>query len=497
NRILKAIRNHPDSELYEFLFYGWTAKDSAEWIASLGLPVMGFLSLAGSFLRRNGLKVHEWCILCGFIVLYGSLFGWTVSLARAALFRLISSLVQKDALKLPLSIFAFCFLMPHQASSFAFVLPSAAGLMSRFALKPKDAKWASVALCAGLQAVYFSSINPAGLFLFPFLRKLAGWIFLLFSLLFFFPDIWLFEQASRWLNEILTSEVIIWHGMARPVFKLCLLTALILWLLYPVQKKWILAAALLVHPASYALDPFFHVYVLDVGQGDCTLIVEPFQKSAVMIDAAGNLSGTLYKSSIAPFLKSHGIRKLDALIITHDDLDHSGSKDAVLKDYPDCQLIEDLKTPVPVSYPFYSLFQERPESFSEENDQSIVNWFSYDGISYLWMGDATIKVEEQLLEDYDLKADILKAGHHGSATSSSYDFLYETAPSAAVITAGFENRYNHPSASVMDSLEELKIESLQTSGLGSIHLFSWKGFLFMTTQQKHAGILQTPGKQLG
>ncbi|MCF0261250.1 MAG: hypothetical protein HUJ54_15420, partial [Erysipelotrichaceae bacterium] len=177
------------------------------------------------------------------------------------------------------------------------------------------------------------------------------------------------------------------------------------------------------------------------------------------------------------------------------DLDHSGSKDAVLKDYPDCQLIEDLKTPVPVSYPFHSLFQNRPESFDEENDKSIFSWFSYDGISYLWMGDATVKVEEQLLEDYDLKTHILKAGHHGSATSSSYDFLYETDPSAAVITAGFQNRYSHPSQSVMDSLEELKIEPLQTSELGSIHLYSWNGFLFMNSQQKQTGILHVPWKK--
>ena len=489
NSILKAMKSHPQKDLYLFLFYGWSLEEGAEWISSLGLPFMGFLGLVHSFLKRIGLQVHSWWISSLLILVYGTLFGWSVSLARAAIFRLARVIASKEVLALPAGIFAFAFLFPNDTASFAFVLPSVTGLARWFSIKPSDAKWPSVFLSAGLQILYFARLNPLAMILYPLLRKGFGWLFLVFGVLFFLPLEGVLNIVSEAMKTVTGMEMILWHSMAKPVFALCFLAAAAAYFLHPRKHRWLIALSLLVHPVSYRLDPFFHVYVLDVGQGDCTIVQEPFGKSTVMIDAAGNLKNDLYEKTIRPFLKSHGIRRLDALVITHDDLDHSGSREALLKDFPDCQLIDDRQTPVPVSYPFHSLLADRQSQ--DENDQSIVNWFSYDGFSYLWTGDASVNIEEQLLEQYPLKADILKAGHHGSHTSSSWKFLLETDPLAAVITAGFQNRYNHPSASVMKSLKELDIEALQTKELGSLHFFSWKGILFFTSQQEKSLILKT------
>lgn len=230
---------------------------------------------------------------------------------------------------------------------------------------------------------------------------------------------------------------------------------------------------------SFWMNPFFQVYMLDVGQGDCTVIIEPFAKSVVMIDAAGSYSGSLADSIMIPFLQSRHLMKIDALIITHQDQDHCGSRDDLMENYTVLNLIEDRDAEVPVDYDFISLLQERESE--DENDLSIVNLFSYDDFIFLWTGDASSEIESELIKTYDVSADILKCGHHGSKTSSSEEFLEAVSPELALISCGYNNMYGHPAPATLQRLYDAGIDSLRTDQQGMISIKTWHHFLYFET----------------
>ncbi|MDY2728363.1 MAG: DNA internalization-related competence protein ComEC/Rec2, partial [Candidatus Onthovivens sp.] len=105
---------------------------------------------------------------------------------------------------------------------------------------------------------------------------------------------------------------------------------------------------------------------------------------------------------------------------------------------------------------------------SEENDKSLVIYSEIGGKEFLFMGDATIKIENSIMKDYKLDIDILKLGHHGSDTSSSYDFLKYIHPKVAIISCGKNNKYHHPSLSTLQSLNKLGIPYRRTDEEGTI-----------------------------
>lgn len=173
------------------------------------------------------------------------------------------------------------------------------------------------------------------------------------------------------------------------------------------------------------------------------------------------------------------IHELTALICTHDDFDHSGGKKELMEKIKIGQVITSRSEQVNVSYPFYSLLENRV--VKDENDESLISYFSYDQVHYLWMGDASIDVEKQLLSKYSLDVDVLKLGHHGSKTSSSYAFLDTLRPKLALISVGKKNRYGHPSTQVVANCHDLGIETLATKDVGMIHIFSFHSFVFFET----------------
>jgi competence protein ComEC len=212
--------------------------------------------------------------------------------------------------------------------------------------------------------------------------------------------------------------------------------------------------------------------MIDIGQGDCTLIVEPFHRSAVMIDCGQSLyrdNMTLY---VIPFLRSIQVNHLDCLILTHDDFDHSGGYESLSEQIEITQLITDSDSSVPVSYPFVSLCPER--NTKDENDNSIVSYFEYDGVQYLWMGDASVNVEKQILKEYStIRADVLKLGHHGSKTSSSFEFLNQIEPQIGLVSVGKNNHYGHPDSSVITHCTQLGIHVLMTKDVGMVEISSF------------------------
>lgn len=126
--------------------------------------------------------------------------------------------------------------------------------------------------------------------------------------------------------------------------------------------------------------------------------------------------------------------------------------------------------------PYYSCIKElnidtnklyflNTKDYGNENDNSSVIYTELDNYKFLFMGDAGVEVEEDLIEKYNLNdIDVLKVGHHGSNTSSSKIFINNIKPKYAIISVGKNNRYGHPKSSVLDTLSNSKIYRTDLDG---------------------------------
>lgn len=227
---------------------------------------------------------------------------------------------------------------------------------------------------------------------------------------------------------------------------------------------------------------------IDVGQGDSSLIHLPYNKGNILIDTGGNINYDTSKDIIT-YLKSEGIKKLDYLILSHGDYDHMGSSinlinnfkvDKVIFNCSDYNNLEKelIKVLDNKKIKYYSCIQKLDigsnnlyflniKEYDNENDNSSVIYTELNNFKFLFMGDAGIEVEEDLIEKYNLQnIDVLKVGHHGSRTSSSMNFIDEISPKYSIISVGKNNRYGHPNREVLNTLDNSKI--YRTDRYGSI-----------------------------
>ncbi len=237
------------------------------------------------------------------------------------------------------------------------------------------------------------------------------------------------------------------------------------------------------------------VIFLDIGQGDAILIAQG--KNQVLID--GGKSGKLLLERLGKFIPFWD-RQIETVIATHPDQDHIGGLADVLRNYEVETVIETkarsqtqvykkwedeieketarrveairgvkIKFPngalMETVYPFYSLadFQSK-----DNNENSVVAKFVFGENKFLLTGDLPSSRESWLLENnLDLRAQVLKAGHHGSKHSSGADFLKFVAPEEAIISVG-KNSYGHPHPDVLERLREQGVEFYRTDEKGNI-----------------------------
>ncbi len=126
--------------------------------------------------------------------------------------------------------------------------------------------------------------------------------------------------------------------------------------------------------------------------------------------------------------------------------------------------------------PYYSCIKElniddnilyflQTREYDNENDNSNVIYTEIDGYKFMFMGDAGIEREKDILNKYNISdVDVLKVGHHGSKTSNSESFINEINPKYGVISVGKNNRYGHPNKEVLDNLEDSKIYRTDQDG---------------------------------
>lgn len=240
-------------------------------------------------------------------------------------------------------------------------------------------------------------------------------------------------------------------------------------------------------PVAAPIDSTLEVHFIDVGQADSALIL--CDGRAMLIDGGNVADSDLLYS----YLKNQGVTRLDYIVATHAHEDHVGGLAGALNyasaDVALCPVTEyDSKafrsfvkylgdTPITVPSPG-ALFALGDASFEilgptkpsdEPNNTSIVLKIMHGDVSILFTGDAERAEEQDILDaGYDLSATVLKVGHHGSDTSTTYPFLREIMPQYAVISVGTGNTYGHPTEAVLSRLRDADVTTYRTDMQGTV-----------------------------
>ena len=306
------------------------------------------------------------------------------------------------------------------------------------------------------------------------------------------------ETISLFISKINITKII----FPKPSLLIIVLYYIIFLLSYQNKKYFYLNIILLIIIYIYPyLNSNFEVVMFEVGEADCHLIKYPYNKNTILIDTGKN--EYKIKNEVIPYLKSIGIKKIDYLIITHGDLDHIGGSITLINNFQvknvilnkgtftdlEKELIKNLnKKKIPyqininkINISNHTIYLLNNTKYNNENDNSIITYFTYQKYKFLYMGDASITTEDNLLENYNLNnISILKVGHHGSNTSSSKDFISQINPSISLISVGENNIYHHPNKEVINNLFKSRIYRTDINNMVKLTINS-KGILKVTT----------------
>lgn len=243
------------------------------------------------------------------------------------------------------------------------------------------------------------------------------------------------------------------------------------------------------------------IHFVDVGQGDCTFITTP-QNKTILIDGGGSMSEEydVGKSTLLPYILDRGYTKLDYVFISHFDQDHVGGILTILEElrvgqvYVSKQeqdsenyqkflkIVEDKKIKVKVlkqgeclkieNNLYFDILWPIEEQIQENilNNNAMVMKLRYGKFSMLFTGDIEDVAEKKILDFYEekgediLKSDVLKVAHHGSKTSTTQSFFEKVNPEICLIGVGKNNMFGHPTVEVLERISGTKIYRTDEDG---------------------------------
>lgn len=537
NRVIIHVNSYKDSTyLYAFIL-GKTELISDEVLTSYrengishlfalsGLHVSIFSSILLFILKKLRFKeILNYVLIFIFLLLFSFITGFSPSILRATLLFFLLSINKVFYLNIrTLDILYLVFIIlviinPFIIYNLSFILSFTAAFFLIFSSDLLKGKNYFVSLFKVSLLSYFASL-PLSIYYFGYTNLLGTILNLVFvplvsfvvfplTLLTFIISKFysilnittnLLESLSLLFNKF---KIIIYFPRINLIFVFIYLSILMLYIKF---KKKICLYLIIVLLIFFKIRPYMdnntYIYYIDVGQGDSILVVTPHLNKTILIDTGGivsfneNYKSNIVKNKTIPFFRRIGINKVDYLFLTHGDYDHAGEANELLSNFcvkkvfinkGNINNIEKkinnkevlrLKNFVIDNIKVNSL---NNNVFNNENDDSTILLFNIYDYKFLFMGDASIKTEEYLLNNYILpNVDILKVGHHGSYTSTSTDFINVIKPKYSVISVGENNMYKHPNKSVLDILDNTKLFRTDVDGTIEVKI-SKKGYKIKT-----------------
>ncbi len=537
NRVIKHVNSYKDSTyLYAFIL-GKTELISDEVLTSYrengishlfalsGLHVSIFSSILLFILKKLRFKeILNYVLIFIFLLLFSFITGFSPSILRATLLFFLLGINKVFYLNIrTLDILYLIFIIlviinPFIIYNLSFILSFTAAFFLIFSSDLLKGKNYFVSLFKVSLLSYFASL-PLSIYYFRYTNLLGTILNLVFvplvsfvvfplTLLTFIISKFysilnittnLLESLSLLFNKF---KIIIYFPRINLIFVFIYLSILMLYIKF---KKKICLYLIIVLLIFFKIRPYMdnntYIYYIDVGQGDSILVVTPHLNKTILIDTGGivsfneNYKSNIVKNKTIPFFRRIGINKVDYLFLTHGDYDHAGEANELLSNFcvkkvfinkGNINNIEKkinnkevlmLKNFVIDNIKVNSL---NNNVFNNENDNSTVLLFNIYDYKFLFMGDASIKTEEYLLNNYILpNVDILKVGHHGSYTSTSTDFINVIKPKYSVISVGENNIYKHPNKNVLDILDNTKLFRTDVDGTIEVKI-SKKGYKIKT-----------------
>lgn len=537
NRVIKHVNSYKDSTyLYAFIL-GKTELISDEVLTSYrengishlfalsGLHVSIFSSILLFILKKLRFKeILNYVLIFIFLLLFSFITGFSPSILRATLLFFLLGINKVFYLNIrTLDILYLVFIIlviinPFIIYNLSFILSFTAAFFLIFSSDLLKGKNYFVSLFKVSLLSYFASL-PLSIYYFGYTNLLGTILNLVFvplvsfvvfplTLLTFIISKFysilnittnLLESLSLLFNKF---KIIIYFPSINLIFVFIYLSILMLYIKF---KKKICLYLIIVLLIFFKIRPYMdnntYIYYIDVGQGDSILVVTPHLNKTILIDTGGivsfneNYKSNIVKNKTIPFFRRIGINKVDYLFLTHGDYDHAGEANELLSNFcvkkvfinkGNINNIEKkinnkevlrLKNFVIDNIKVNSL---NNNVFNNENDDSTILLFNIYDYKFLFMGDASIKTEEYLLNNYILpNVDILKVGHHGSYTSTSTDFINVIKPKYSVISVGENNMYKHPNKNVLDILDNTKLFRTDVDGTIEVKI-SKKGYKIKT-----------------
>lgn len=264
---------------------------------------------------------------------------------------------------------------------------------------------------------------------------------------------------------------------------------------------------LVIYVNGCAREKLFSVHIIDVGQGD-SIFIQTLEDKRILIDAGDEEA----EHTVYSYLKRRGVKKIDVLIATHPDTDHIGSMDYIIDKFKISHFyMPDAKTDSEAFYNLLDSCKEKnlkieyltkgdrlkidssttmeilsPSTITDKNNlNSIVSLLNYKGYEFLFTGDAEKENESEILSSCNLPdIEFLKAGHHGSSSSSTDEFIEKLKPEAVVISCGYNNDYGHPHRSVLDTFRKNGAVVYRTDKNGSLVFYCDENGIFTKKKYK-------------
>lgn len=493
-----------------------------------GMQVGFFLGWFRYGLLRLGLpKDYLFIILLPFSLCYGLMTGWTASVLRSLIQSLLAEFGIKKLDNMGITLLLLFIFLPHFLLTVGGVLScSYAFLLCLFDFEEmsslKKSICTSLVLSLGILpflTYYYGTFQPVSLILTAifsivfdsFLLPVLTVFFALSGLVIFSQINPLFEWMETfliwiqsWIGQplilgkpsllqfslMIAVLVMLFDFWKKPQFRICLL------MIFGLLMVWV------KHPLTN------EVTMVDVGQGD-SIFLRSMKGDTILIDVGGRVTfGSKEKwqeasqtsnaeKTLIPYLQARGVSQIDHMVLTHTDTDHIGDLEEVAKRFKIKEIcvsqgaltkpsfvkrLRTLKRPVrtlkagdnlPMMGSKLQVLYPNKVGDGGNND-SIVLYGKLLGSSFLFTGDLEKEGEEELMASYpNLKAGILKAGHHGSKGSSSEAFLDQLHPSLALVSSGENNRYKHPNDETLERFKQRHIKVLRTDQNGAIRFKGW------------------------